>query len=320
MAGLPPPPAGTFGPHGHYAYGSYSAAPALRPFGGLATAAAILVGLMALVALFGVGAHVHRADLIDQSFSDGDVSFNELSDADDLVAVSVVVYGLGVLVVAAVFITWQHRHAVNAESLAGSSSGLGPGWAIGGWFIPCANWLLPAMQLFGASRASDPALPPRPAAGRGRGSALVVVWAAMFALGGGLVGLGSVNYPDEDEFSVVSDFEDYVSDATSADRMVAAGYVLLAAAAVLAAVMVRSLSRRQSDRAAAVAAAVMATAAATAAASGGTAGMAAGPGGSAAGWSTQPYPQPPGAYGAAVPPPPPPPPAPPTSPWGPPPP
>ncbi|MGH9113983.1 MAG: DUF4328 domain-containing protein, partial [Acidimicrobiales bacterium] len=257
MAGLPPPPAGTHGPQGHYAYGSYAPARPFRPFGGLATAAAILVGLMALVALFGVGAHIRRANLIDRSFSDGGVSFDELSDADALVGGSAVVYALGVLVVAAVFITWQHRHAVNAESLAGSSSGLGPGWAIGGWFIPCANWLLPPMQLFGASRASDPALAPGAAAGRGRGSPIVVVWAAMFILGGALVGVGSVRFPDEDEVGVFSDVEAYASEAASADRTVAAGFVLLAAAAVLAAVMVRSLSRRQSKRAAVVAAAAI---------------------------------------------------------------
>jgi hypothetical protein len=36
---------------------------------------------------------------------------------------------------AAVFITWQHRHAVNADALAGSTAPLGPAWAIGGWFV-----------------------------------------------------------------------------------------------------------------------------------------------------------------------------------------
>ena len=41
-----------------------------------------------------------------------------------------------------VFIIWQFRHAKNAQVL-GARGGLGPGWAIGGWFIPLANYVLP---------------------------------------------------------------------------------------------------------------------------------------------------------------------------------
>jgi hypothetical protein len=205
---------------------------------------------MAVLALVGLGAQLNRVGLVEREFRDGGVAIEQLEDADDGVAAAAVVYGLGLLGTAAVFITWQHRHAVNAHSLAGSAAALGPGWAIGGWFVPCANWLLPGMQLFGASRASDPGLPVQAAAGRRRGSPLVVVWAVMFALGNALALVGWATFPDEDDVSVLADLEDFVSDATLADRMVAAGFVITAAAAVLAAVMVQSLSRRQTARAA----------------------------------------------------------------------
>jgi Domain of unknown function (DUF4328) len=171
------------------------------------------------------------------------------------VGAAAVVYGLGLLATAAVFITWQHRHAVNADSLAGSRAALGPAWAVGGWFVPCANWLLPGMQLFGARRASDPALPLRPAAGRGRGSPIVVLWAVMFGLGNALGLAGWARFPGEEDVSVLADLEGYVSEATLADRMVAAGFVITAAAAVLAAVMVQTLFRRQTERATAISAA-----------------------------------------------------------------
>jgi hypothetical protein len=270
MAGVPPPPPGGYagpahpappypgpaytGPPGHGAYGAHVPTPRFEPFGGLATAATVLLGVMVVLALIGLGAHLNRVGLIEREFSDGGVALEELEDADDGVAFAAVVYGLGLLGTAAVFITWQHRHAVNADSLAGSTAALGPGWAIGGWFVPCANWLLPGMQLFGASRASDPGLPIQPAAGRGRGSPLVVLWAVMFALGNALGLAGWATFPDEDDVSVLADLEDFVSDATLADRMVAAGFVITAAAAVLAAVMVQSLSRRQTARARALAA------------------------------------------------------------------
>jgi hypothetical protein len=265
MAAVPPPPPGGYagpahtgppyagpaytGPPGQGAYGAYVPTPRFQPFGGLATAATVLLGVMAVLALVGLGAHLNRVGLVEREFRDGGVALEQLEDADDGVAAAAIVYGLGLLGTAAVFITWQHRHAVNADSLAGSAAALGPGWAIGGWFVPCANWLLPGMQLFGASRASDPGLPVQPAAGRGRGSPLVVLWAVMFALGNGLALAGWATFPDEDDVSVLADLEDFVSDATLADRMVAAGFVITAAAAVLAAVMVQSLSRRQTARA-----------------------------------------------------------------------
>jgi hypothetical protein len=270
MAGVPPPPPGGYagpahpappyagpaytGPPGHGAYGAHVPTPRFEPFGALATAATVLLGVMAVLALIGLGAHLNRVGLIEREFRDGGVALEELEDADDGVAVAAVVYGLGLLGTAAVFITWQHRHAVNADSLAGSTAALGPGWAIAGWFVPCANWLLPGMQLFGASRASDPGLPIQPAAGRGGGSPLVVLWAVMFALGNALGLAGWATFPDDGDVSVLADLEDFVSDATLADRMVAAGFVITAAAAVLAAVMVQSLSRRQTARAAALAA------------------------------------------------------------------
>jgi Domain of unknown function (DUF4328) len=267
MAGVPPPTPGGYagppyagppypGPPGHGVYGTYGPALRFEPFGGLATAATALLSVMAVLALFGLGAHLNRVGLIEREFRDGGVTLEELEDADNGVGAAALVYGLGLLGTAVVFITWQHRHAVNADSLAGSGAALGPAWAIGGWFVPCANWLLPGMQLFGASRASDPSLPAQQAAGRGRGSPLVVLWAVMFGLGNALGLAGWVTFPDGDDVSVLADLEDFVSDATLADRMVAAGFVITAAAAVLAAVMVHSLSRRQTARATTLAAAM----------------------------------------------------------------
>jgi Domain of unknown function (DUF4328) len=277
MAGVPPPgPGGYAGPPyagppytrppyagppytrpGHGAYGpspSHAQVRAVRRAGNRGA----LLGVMAVLALLGLGAHLNRVGLIEREFRDGGVTLEELEDADDGVGAAALVYGLGLLGTAAVFIAWQHRHAVNADSLAGREAALGPAWAIGGWFVPCANWLLPGMQLFGASRASDPGLPVQPAAGRGRGSPLVVLWAVMFGLGNALGLAGWVTFPDEDDVSVLADLEGFVSDATLADRMVAAGFVITAAAAVLAAVMVQTLSRRQTTRAATLAAASIA--------------------------------------------------------------
>jgi len=85
----------------------------------------------------------------------------------------------------------------------------------------------------------------------------VVLWAAMFGLGNALRLSGWARFPDDD-VSGFADLREYVADATLADRMVAAGFVISAAAAIVAAVMVRTLSRWQSERALALATTTMA--------------------------------------------------------------
>ncbi|MFD6228691.1 DUF4328 domain-containing protein [Streptomyces sp. NPDC060232] len=50
---------------------------------------------------------------------------------------------LTVLVCAAVFIMWFHRVRLRAGMLAPTAFRRGPGWAIGGWFIPVACLWLP---------------------------------------------------------------------------------------------------------------------------------------------------------------------------------
>ena len=77
MAGVPPlPPGGYTGPPyappppGHGAHGTYVLPPRFEPFGGLATAATALLGIMAVLALFGLGAHLNRVGLIEREFRD----------------------------------------------------------------------------------------------------------------------------------------------------------------------------------------------------------------------------------------------------------
>jgi hypothetical protein len=130
--------------------------------------------------------------------------------------------------IAVIFIVWQYRHAKNAKML-GQTSGLGPRWAIGGWFIPLVNFALPAVQILHSSKASYGgqyrlgALP--------LGPGIVIWWAVAF-------GLGNVS------FTMAGSRPGY---AQSADTLTAFMHVIAASAAVLCVVMVRSLSRRQAD-------------------------------------------------------------------------
>lgn len=245
-----PPPAGPFsvrsGDQSAYGLGVDH-----RSARGVATAVVVMLAIMAVLSLAAAGARANRASLVDD-MRDGRVGVAEIDDADGLVAGATVLDVLGLLSTGILFIIWQHRHATNARSLAHRVDGLGAGWAIGGWFIPFANLVLPAVQIHGSSRESDPDLPVPPRSRQGKGSAIVVPWAVLFGVGAMLERAGSVFYPDERDVLGAGDFERFLSDAARADRLVALGMLVNVAAAIVAIVMVRSLTARQDARAAAV--------------------------------------------------------------------
>jgi hypothetical protein len=221
------------------------------PLDGLALATSILLGIMTLLSLFGVGAFLNRASLIDD-VSNGDIGFGQIQDvqdADDMAAVAVLVYSLGLLVTAGVFIAWQYRHAKNAEGIGGRGGALGPAWAIAGWFIPIANYALPGVELYQSSQVSDPTLQPQQPPRQGRGSPLVIVWAVAFGAGNILFAISRLMFPDEDDQFVDTSWTD---DAIRSDNLTAVSFVILVATAILAIVMVQSLGKRQAAKAAAL--------------------------------------------------------------------
>lgn len=59
------------------------------------------------------------------------------------------------LITAVVFITWMWRAAKNNQALGRQRPRFGPGWAIGGWFIPIANFVIPVLIMQDLWRGSD---------------------------------------------------------------------------------------------------------------------------------------------------------------------
>jgi hypothetical protein len=210
----------------------------VQPLDALATAVSLLLGLMAVLAVF-VCVAVLRWSQADDDFSRGAISERELDDALYLFVTVVLLYLVGLVVTGVVFIVWQYRHARNAEALGGIN-GLRPGWAIGGWFIPVANFVLPALQLSQASQASDPSLSPGMPGRGGRASPHVIFWAIPFGLGHFLIGSWSSVFPGMGTNDA--------DDAGSVRSRLAVGYLLLAGAALLGIVMVHSLTSRQKAR------------------------------------------------------------------------
>lgn len=251
MSALPPPPP-SYGSssYGAPAYG-YGGNRPVQPLDGLSLATSIMLGIMAVISIFGLAAFANRASVIDDFIDGSSFDFStlaEIDDADGMVAGATILYGLGLLATAGAFIAWQYRHAKNAEAIAGPG-GLGPAWAIAGWFIPCANLALPQVELYQSSRPSDPTHHPQAPPRQGRGSPLVIAWAIVFALGEVLLSISRMQFPGEDELA--RDL-DSAEDAIAADNLAAGAFLVLLVAAVLGIVMVRSLSKRQAARAAAL--------------------------------------------------------------------
>jgi hypothetical protein len=93
----------------------------------------------------------------------------------------------GILGVAALvlLIVWTWRSAHNARALGRGGARLSPGWAIGAWFIPLANFVLVYVLVSDLWRSSDPASEPGDGWRRLPGSPLVRIWIVAYT--GGVV-------------------------------------------------------------------------------------------------------------------------------------
>lgn len=244
----PPPmgapyPASTYGAPGY----GYSPAARVKPLNGLTTAVVALLALTGLMAVWAAVALFHRASVAASDFTPfGAISFQDLQDADTQVGAAVTLFGLSLIATGVVWIIWQFRFATNAQALRGNY-GLAPGWAIGGWFIPLANLVLPQYQLFQAAKASDPDLPPGQPAAAGRVPSSVAAWWIAYDLGAILFSAGSISRPTEN--SINFDVDKFIR----ADRVSAFACLVYIAAAVIAIVMVRALTERQMRAAASAA-------------------------------------------------------------------
>ena len=241
---LPPPPANQpwadAGPYGQTAMPP----PAMRSLKGLAMALTVLFAVVALVDIVAAVARNNRAGLLDDLLDNPlSVEIQDILDADDFVAGTTALHALGAVALVVVLIVWQWRHAKNAEVL-GVRGGLGsPGWAIGGWFIPVANFALPGMQMFRSSKGSD--IEARRVGRPPKGAGIIIAWAIVFAIAVLMLASSNAFNNTDDEGNLIVESTQDVEDAASRDRTAAAGYLVMVAAAVLGIVMVRSLTKRQ---------------------------------------------------------------------------
>lgn len=245
--GSPPPPYGAppgsgaspgYGPPGYgappgyglpgYGYG-YAPPPApIKSLKGLSVAVVVLLLVTAVVDVVGVvlGIGVVSGYPADRSTD----LFDSFQTSDDFSA-ALGGHFLLVVVVAVLWIIWQHRHAGNAKRLG--RTGITSSVAIWGWFLPVAGPILGGVELAASAKPSN----------GGRTPPVVLAWAATLLLGSLLV-IGSVLATPAEEFP-----------RTDGDRasmrlvgmLGAGGLAALVVAALLAVLVVLQLSRTQDE-------------------------------------------------------------------------
>lgn len=123
---------------------------------GLSRAVTALLGVVIAADLFAIATGLRVRALWDRLATDEamDVFSPDGASAERLYLVSGNVQNLANLVTAVVFIIWFHRTRRNAEVFDPSVQRMGPGWAVGGWFVPVANFWFPYRVASGVWEAS----------------------------------------------------------------------------------------------------------------------------------------------------------------------
>ncbi|MBK7329857.1 MAG: DUF4328 domain-containing protein [Dehalococcoidia bacterium] len=128
-----------------------------------------LVAAISDVLYFAVYDDIANGEFVKPSDIDSaETFFNGMKGFQSLVVVGIVPF----------FLWWTRRATCNVRALGAAAPEFGPGWAIGWWFVPFANWVQPVRVLNQAWRASDPGLPAAETDGwrRTRLTPLLPIW------------------------------------------------------------------------------------------------------------------------------------------------
>lgn len=211
----------------------------LRAPVGLAIALTVLFALVIGFDVFAGYADWNTRSLMERLLADSAaVSDAELDHGYRLTGRAGMFQGQVTIVTGIVFIIWFHRVRTNAEVFAPGADKLPRGWAIGAWFVPLANLVLPYRIAVTTWISSTPS----GADGHHRRFrlTLVNVWWGAFVLSKVLGWYGGRSYAGAETTEAVR----------NAATTMLAGDVLDIVAAVLAVLFVRRLTAMQHARAA----------------------------------------------------------------------
>lgn len=198
---------------------------------GLALALTVLLVGQAVLLIAHTGGLLQRIGLLTDVATDGGGQA-ALERSDAFMFPLYLVLIATAFVTAVVWVIWQFGHARNGRALGATGSLTSPGWAIGGWFIPLAQFVLGPRQLLASARVPRRSAPPP--------RTLVVVWALAFAaysIGNRIAGQLAP--------SAATPQEEFVEQFVLSDQVEALTNVVGIVAAVLAVLVVRRFTADQ---------------------------------------------------------------------------
>ena len=155
---------------------------------------------------------------------------SDIDDADDVVSAMVSILGVISLAIFVVFIVYLWRASKNTELWDTSPRTWTPGWTIAGWFIPIADFVIPALVVSDIWRRTPE---PRPSPDRAPRNSTGIIWLWWVPFLIGYIGSRLDIDPDT------------ISAARSQDWINIVASILLAVSAVPLINIVRTLARRQ---------------------------------------------------------------------------
>ncbi|MGW2655442.1 DUF4328 domain-containing protein [Streptomyces sp. NPDC001478] len=130
----------------------------LRSPVGLGRAVCGLLGAVAAADVASIGAGFHARQVFGEATADDFLRYEDAAAdrADMLYRAAGSLYVMVFLATAVVFLVWFRRVRLNAEVFDAHAHSMRPGWAIGGWFVPLGNVVLPHRVASDVWTASSP--------------------------------------------------------------------------------------------------------------------------------------------------------------------
>jgi hypothetical protein len=202
-----------------------------------------IVVLTAIVGVFGVLSALVTRGLTDEAedFIRDRIDEDEFIEAYAPALLLQFVSGAAMIALVVLTMIWMYRMASNHRALQRNGT-WGPGWAIGGWFLPPAVlYIIPFLMFRELWKASDPAVPPGDERWRQNAvSPVVTLWWVLYGLAlpisQGIAGFSA------DMFA--ADTETLAESIDEQATVTIVSSFIQAAAAVAYIVLVRQLSAR----------------------------------------------------------------------------
>lgn len=143
---------------------------------------------------------VHIAQAWDETKDPAPI-IKQLQASDEFLDVTAFLLFVAWVAIFIMLVVWMHRSARNARDLGRWDNGLNPGWSIGGWFLPFANWYIPATLMQSIWRGAEAEPPVRFLRRR---SAAIGLWWITYLIGA---------------FTMFASFGPTTNDASSAQEL-----------------------------------------------------------------------------------------------------